>query len=117
MDVRSDTEEGFQKDELETAGRVSDLENKEVDSTNASIDPMGEQEVSSDKDVHQEAPESAPMILQVAWRRGQGNGIGIGVTTRWRMRTDVEAKKQSRLNQVKVCRELFLHWQNSIKSN
>ncbi|KAG0638462.1 hypothetical protein HOY80DRAFT_1001785 [Tuber brumale] len=84
MYVGSDTEEEFQEEEPETTGRVSDLENSEVDNTNTSIDLTGQQEVCSEEDIYQRAPESTLMVLQVARRRGQADSMGIGVTTRKR---------------------------------
>jgi hypothetical protein len=101
MYVGSDTEEGSQEEEPEIAARVSDLENNnEVDNIGvASMDPMGlQEEVCSEEDVHLEAPNSVPMVLRVARRRGRGDGTGIGVTTRKRAGTGGKAKKRSRLN-------------------
>jgi hypothetical protein len=97
MYVGSDTEEESQEEDPEIAGRVSDLENNEVDNINvARIDPMGQQEVCPDEDVL-EVPDSVPMVLRVARRRGRGDGTSIGIT-RKRAGTGGKAKKKSRIN-------------------
>ncbi|KAG0638316.1 hypothetical protein HOY80DRAFT_1001894 [Tuber brumale] len=95
--IGSDTEEEFQEEEPQTVGIVRDLENDEVDNTNASIDRIGQQDICSEEDVHQEAPESG-MVLQVAWRRKQEDSTGIGVTPRRCTGTGGKARKRSRLN-------------------
>ena len=97
MYVGSDTEVEPQEEDPEIAGRVSDLENNEVDNINvARIDPMGQREVCPDEDVL-EVSDSVPMVLRVARRRGRGDGTSIGIT-RKRAGTGGKAKKKLRIN-------------------
>src|SRR5437899_10470678 len=97
MYVGPDTEEESQEEDPEIAGRVSDLENNEVDDINvARIDPIGQQEVCPDED-GLEVPDSVSMVLRVARQRRRGDGTSIGIT-RKPAGTCGNTKKKSRIN-------------------
>src|SRR5437879_9169697 len=95
MYVGPDTEEESQEEDPEIAGRVSELENNEVDNINVGrIDLMGQQEVCPDENVL-EVSDSVPMVLRVARRRGRGDGTSIEIT-RKRTGTGGKVKTKSR---------------------